>query len=413
MADDPPIIRGQLIKILLVGDGNSGKTAFLHRYIGREKSFITTVGIDFHEKFVEVAGRQCTLQIWDTAGQERFLTVTKSYLRGANACVLMYDAADRESFAFLERLWIDEVAQLPRANTHYANTLIVSHAHNVGVDGAQRAVPAAEGAALAAKHGMLFVEANAATDDRVGAAFDVAACAVLHTMDPDWDGPAPEELCGARKKAPKSARKKVARGTPAKGQNTATTAGGGGGGGDSEKIPTWVKRTIPATGKTIYFNTMTSESMLQEPPGYVEPAQERQRLHELDTENWWQDGADEGPDPCWYQCKVCKRNFDVPDEQHFEEEKINDVGDFRLTAAGEAAMQRFLALPEADGGPGPCAGPPAARKKPPKSARKGAAGGGAKKADRCEPAPGAAKVDHQGYEDAPAAADLKPRCVVQ
>lgn len=38
------------------------------------------------------------MQIWDTAGQEEFDAITKSYYRGAHACILAYSTTDRASF---------------------------------------------------------------------------------------------------------------------------------------------------------------------------------------------------------------------------------------------------------------------------------------------------------------------------
>ena len=38
------------------------------------------------------------LQIWDTAGQERFRGITKSYYKGANAVILVYDITATKSF---------------------------------------------------------------------------------------------------------------------------------------------------------------------------------------------------------------------------------------------------------------------------------------------------------------------------
>ena len=46
-------------------------------------TFISTIGIDFKIKTIELRGKKIKLQIWDTAGQERFHTITTSYYRGA------------------------------------------------------------------------------------------------------------------------------------------------------------------------------------------------------------------------------------------------------------------------------------------------------------------------------------------
>lgn len=41
-------------------------------------SYITTIGVDFKIRTVEIDGERVKLQIWDTAGQERFRTITST-----------------------------------------------------------------------------------------------------------------------------------------------------------------------------------------------------------------------------------------------------------------------------------------------------------------------------------------------
>lgn len=50
-------------------------TASLCRAAG---SYITTIGVDFKIRTVEINGEKVKLQIWDTAGQERFRTITST-----------------------------------------------------------------------------------------------------------------------------------------------------------------------------------------------------------------------------------------------------------------------------------------------------------------------------------------------
>ena len=61
-------------------------------------SFITTIGIDFKIRTIELDGKRVKLQIWDTAGQERFRTITTAYYRGAMGILLCYDVTDERSF---------------------------------------------------------------------------------------------------------------------------------------------------------------------------------------------------------------------------------------------------------------------------------------------------------------------------
>jgi small GTP-binding protein len=43
------------------------------------------------------------VQFWDTAGQERYHAITKSYFRGSDGCILVYDCTDRKSYENIKR----------------------------------------------------------------------------------------------------------------------------------------------------------------------------------------------------------------------------------------------------------------------------------------------------------------------
>ena len=77
------------LKLLLIGDGSVGKSSLLARYTDDTftAQWISTIGIDFKTKLVELDGLRVRCQIWDTAGQERFRTITSAYYRGADGVV--------------------------------------------------------------------------------------------------------------------------------------------------------------------------------------------------------------------------------------------------------------------------------------------------------------------------------------
>ena len=88
------------IKLLLIGDSGVGKSCCLLRFSEDSftPSFITTIGIDFKIRTIELDNKRVKLQIWDTAGQERFRTITTAYYRGAMGILLVYDVTDEKSF---------------------------------------------------------------------------------------------------------------------------------------------------------------------------------------------------------------------------------------------------------------------------------------------------------------------------
>ena len=87
-------------KILLIGDSGAGKSSILQRFSDDcfAATFITTIGVDFRIKTIDIRGDRIKLQIWDTAGQERFHTITTSYYRGAMGIMLVYDITNAKSF---------------------------------------------------------------------------------------------------------------------------------------------------------------------------------------------------------------------------------------------------------------------------------------------------------------------------
>lgn len=61
-------------KLLLVGDGGTGKTTFVkrHRTGEFEKKYIATQGVEVHPLGFMTNYGPIVFKVWDTAGQEKF-----------------------------------------------------------------------------------------------------------------------------------------------------------------------------------------------------------------------------------------------------------------------------------------------------------------------------------------------------
>ncbi|KMZ71256.1 Ras-related protein Rab-8A [Zostera marina] len=170
MAAPPPRARADydyLIKLLLIGDSGVGKSCLLLRFSDGSftTSFITTIGIDFKIRTIELDGKRIKLQIWDTAGQERFRTITTAYYRGAMGILLVYDVTDESSFNNI-RNWIRNIEQHASDNV---NKILVGN--KADMDESKRAVPTSKGQALADEYGIQFFETSAKTNLNVEQVF--------------------------------------------------------------------------------------------------------------------------------------------------------------------------------------------------------------------------------------------------
>ncbi|XP_044065196.1 ras-related protein Rab-13 isoform X3 [Siniperca chuatsi] len=101
-----------LFKLLLIGDSGVGKTCLIIRLAedNFNSTYISTIGIDFKVKTIEVDGKKVKLQVWDTAGQERFKTITTAYYRGAMGIILVYDITDEKSFENIQN-WMKSIKE--------------------------------------------------------------------------------------------------------------------------------------------------------------------------------------------------------------------------------------------------------------------------------------------------------------
>lgn len=118
-----------LFKLLLIGDSGVGKSCLLLRFADDtyNESYISTIGVDFKIRTIELEGKTVKLQIWDTAGQERFRTITSSYYRGAHGIIVLYDVTDQDTFNNVKQ-WLQEI---DRYATEGVNKLLVGNKNDL------------------------------------------------------------------------------------------------------------------------------------------------------------------------------------------------------------------------------------------------------------------------------------------
>ena len=156
-----------LFKLLLIGDSGVGKSCLLLRFADDTytESYISTIGVDFKIRTIELDGKTIKLQIWDTAGQERFRTISSTYYRGAHGIIIVYDVTNRDSFSNVTR-WLTEIDKYARESVQ---KLLVGNKSDCAPG--MRQVETSTGQEFANNLDISFVETSAKSGTFVDTAF--------------------------------------------------------------------------------------------------------------------------------------------------------------------------------------------------------------------------------------------------
>lgn len=108
-------------KLTLIGDTSVGKTCIFKKIttgLFLDKN-ISTIGMDRRTMTfnipIEENGNQINrpidITLVDTAGQERYKSITKSYFKGSDGVLLLYDVTNKESFDHVES-WMKSIQEV-------------------------------------------------------------------------------------------------------------------------------------------------------------------------------------------------------------------------------------------------------------------------------------------------------------
>jgi len=159
-----------LVKIIIIGESGVGKTAILHQYVMDKfiQEHKATIGADFLTKEINVDDKVVTLQIWDTAGQERFQSLGNAFYRGADACILVYDITDENSFKEIDSWRRKFINQANIDNPKRYPFLLLGNKTDLDD---KRKVSRNQGDNYAQDNGMEFAETSAMTGTNIEKAF--------------------------------------------------------------------------------------------------------------------------------------------------------------------------------------------------------------------------------------------------
>ncbi|XP_033327029.1 RAS oncogene family member Rab40 [Megalopta genalis] len=161
-----------LLKFLLVGDSDVGKQEILSGLEDGAAESPFCSGSAYKTTTILLDGKRVKLQLWDTSGQGRFCTIIRSYSRGAQGIILVYDITNKWSFDGIDR-WLKEVEEhapgVPKVLV--GNRLHLAFKRRVGEHYAK---------AYAAKNHMAFFEVSPLCNFNIRESFSELSRMALH-----------------------------------------------------------------------------------------------------------------------------------------------------------------------------------------------------------------------------------------
>ena len=162
-------VRRTVLPLMLLGDGQVGKTSLILRLTGNQfnDSQLTTVGKESYVQQEVLHGYELKMKIWDTAGQERFKSMSVQVIKNSDAVILVYSIDDANSFKALD-LWLRKLNE----TSDLTKKPIIIIGNKSDVEESKRQVTEAEGRLYAQSKGYHFYETSAKTGANVKEAFN-------------------------------------------------------------------------------------------------------------------------------------------------------------------------------------------------------------------------------------------------
>ena len=126
-----------------------------------DENNISTCGLDYLTKEVDINGTKFKVKLWDSAGQEMYHNLAKNYFHKCEGILIVFDICDKRTFDHLN-YWIQEIEENTNSN-HLTQIVIVGNKSDLED---KRQVSREEGEKYASDHSLKYFEISA--KDNIG-----------------------------------------------------------------------------------------------------------------------------------------------------------------------------------------------------------------------------------------------------
>ena len=178
-------LKRTVLPLMLLGDGQVGKTSLILRLTGNEfnDSQLTTVGKESYIYQVTLHGYELKMKIWDTAGQERFKSMSVQVIKNSDAVILVYAIDDRNSFNALDQ-WLNKLND----TIDISKKPIMIIGNKSDVENEKRKITYEEGKKYAEEKGYHFYETSAKNNLNITEAFNDIFEQLYKAFEPEITG---------------------------------------------------------------------------------------------------------------------------------------------------------------------------------------------------------------------------------
>lgn len=89
-----------LLKIISVGDSQTGKSCLIKRYCEGKfiNKYVTTIGVDYGVKKMNIGNRRVAINFFDLSGDDDYKDIRNPFFADAQGVLLVCDITDKSTF---------------------------------------------------------------------------------------------------------------------------------------------------------------------------------------------------------------------------------------------------------------------------------------------------------------------------